>query len=342
MNMKLVNRIGIIALIMSLFACANDVEINADFEETTTVFGLLDIDQDTQFVKITRTFLDDNQSAIELAQQSDRLYYDTLDVIITESESNKEIQLNKIFLPKDEGLFTTDDNQAYFTDEPLQEDRTYTLKITKPNGEVTSGETTPTEGVTLLRPSVGRLGTINFISNQSGQLQNYKFEFTTKTNVGLFEAKFRFYYIEILRNDTTLKNVEYSIGTFTNTSLDRGQDFELEYTAEKFFAGIEAAIPAEVQDSIRRVIPDNAFQVEINAADAEYTLYKDVNGPIDGLSQNRPDYTNLVNGIGLFASRHKSITVVPMPTSSDTENYIISEYGSKTNNLSKYRGFKRP
>ena len=67
-------------LVLFIVACENEVDLNTDFEETTVVFGFLDKNADTQFVKISKTFIDDQLSAIDVAKQSDRLFYDTLEV----------------------------------------------------------------------------------------------------------------------------------------------------------------------------------------------------------------------------------------------------------------------
>ncbi len=73
----------LIALFASLMACDNEIDLNADYEDTTVVFGLLNANADTQFVRITRTFLEDGQSAIDLAQDANRLFYNNIDVKLT-------------------------------------------------------------------------------------------------------------------------------------------------------------------------------------------------------------------------------------------------------------------
>ena len=63
-----------------LTACDNEVDLNAEFEDTTVVYGFLNTSVDTQFIRINRAFLEDGKNAIELAQESDRLFYESLDV----------------------------------------------------------------------------------------------------------------------------------------------------------------------------------------------------------------------------------------------------------------------
>ena len=62
-------------LFASLFsACETDVDLNAPYKSTTIVFGLLDPGADTQFVKITKTFLG-NGNNLEYAQIRDSSEY---------------------------------------------------------------------------------------------------------------------------------------------------------------------------------------------------------------------------------------------------------------------------
>jgi hypothetical protein len=45
------------------------------------------------------------------------------------------------------------------------------------------------------------------------------------------------------------------------------------------------------------------FYFILSIANGELDTYIDVNSPVTGIIQERPAYTNLVNGLGLFASK---------------------------------------
>jgi hypothetical protein len=55
-------------------SCETDFDVNADWKETTVVYGLLDQSIDTQSVIIYKAFLG-NESAYVLAQEADSIYY---------------------------------------------------------------------------------------------------------------------------------------------------------------------------------------------------------------------------------------------------------------------------
>ena len=64
-------------------SCETDFNVNADWEEVTVVFGLLDQSQDRQYIRINKAFLG-NESAYVMASVSDSLNYnpDSLEVKI--------------------------------------------------------------------------------------------------------------------------------------------------------------------------------------------------------------------------------------------------------------------
>tara|TARA_B110000503_G_C7072994_1_gene381653 strand:- start:37 stop:1062 length:1026 start_codon:yes stop_codon:yes gene_type:complete len=331
-----------IALMVSFFSCENEVEVNAEFEEKTFVLGLIDAGSDTQFVKITKTFLDNKTSAIQLGQDPNNLYYDSLEVTLTELNSSNNVvqqfRMAKIHIlrPKDSGIFTTERNEAYYSDATVKENTKYTLTVNKLDGSAnTTGEATVSRGVTLVEPDIRRRGKIGLIDPRNKNIVDERFEFKTTENVGEFSATMIFNYLEIVNVDSTVKSIKIPLTSILNPSLDEA-NYPFIFEGQKFFDALKANIPISLNPP-KRLVLDDGIDIIMEAADADYTLYRDVNGPIDGLAQTRPDYTNITNGIGLFASRNLNTTKIGL--SGDTKNYIIATYGDRTN-LSEYRGFE--
>ena len=79
MRKVLVFTISIISLFLG--SCSNDLEINAPWKDVTVVFGLLNKNETTHYVRISKAFLGEGD-AMEFASQFDSLYYnpDLLDV----------------------------------------------------------------------------------------------------------------------------------------------------------------------------------------------------------------------------------------------------------------------
>lgn len=340
--MNFLRKTLLISLAVSLFACENDVEINDDFQEVTAVVGLLDPSAETQYLRISRTFLDEQQNAIQLAGQPERIYYNSLTAKIFEKNDNnqvlKEIVLKDSILPKQPGFFTQDGNKVYYTDETINSQSIYELEITKDDGSKTTGRVKTTDGVRVVVPRPTNKA-VTFVNALSRQPNTYPFEFSTGDNVGEFEVIMRFLYTEKRNNDSTDKEIVIPLAKFTNGKLTKNQSFKFNFDGNRFFQAIEDEIPASL-DSPKRFWREDNIIIEIQAADADYTLYRDVNGPLDGLSQTRPEFTNLTEGVGIFASRNKTVRVIRI--NDDTQNYLLSQYGNLDRNRAKFRGFDAP
>jgi len=336
--MKILKAILSIGLISSLFSCENEVEINADFEEKTYVLGLIDAGADSQFVKITRTFLDNETGALQLAQDPNKLYYDSLNVILDELDGNSNVvntfKLSRILRPKNEGLFTTERNEAYALGKKIKENVSYQLSVTKFDGsDVTRGATKTSRGVTLTNPRVQVNGKLSLVDFRE-QIIDYRFEFETTDQVGEFSVKMVFNYLEIVNIDSIVRSIELPLTSILNPTL-RPTTHVFTFEGQRFFKALTDNIPAE-SNPPKRLILSKGIDIIIESADSDYTLFRDINGPIDGLAQTRPEYSNITNGIGLFASRSTIVNKISL--SGDTKNLIFKLYGNR-DNLSEYRGF---
>jgi len=76
-------------------------------------------------------------------------------------------------------------------------------------------------------------------------------------------------------------------------------------------------------------------QIFITAAGEDFQIYKDLNAPYTSNYQEKPIYTNITNGLGLFNTRVTTYGITK-PFNSFTINEIVS--GKYTNDL----GFIRP
>ena len=77
-----------------LSSCSNEIDINADFREIPIVHGLLNVEDSVHYLRIQRAFIDENTSALTLAQDANQIYYgDQLEVYVDEYWNN--IHLNR-------------------------------------------------------------------------------------------------------------------------------------------------------------------------------------------------------------------------------------------------------
>lgn len=323
------------ACILSAFAaCDNEVDINSNFEEATLVYGLLDKNSDTQFVKVNRTFLDEQLSAIDLANQTERINYDSLTVSLTNKSNNEVIPLEEIIKPKDPGIFSTEENILYYTTERIEPSTTYELKIVKPDGSETFGETTTIDTITVINPRLlfGPNSSVSFTNSNGNSIEDYKFIFRPDRLIGEFEVRLNFLYAERVNGRNFPKKVSVPIGRLFPEMLNPGEsvpDISFIYRGDLFFQAIEDQVPPSTEPTKKIINQERNIEIEIYAADRDYSFYRDLNGPLEGLAQTRPEFTNIDNGIGLFASRFSMVAVTQL--NERTRNFLIQRYRSSRN-----------
>ena len=306
-----------IYLILSVFAvvftsCDTDFDVNTNWEEVTIVYGLLDagIGEETQQIKISKAFLG-KMNALQMAQYADSINFDegelSVKVIrIKNNGINDTIALDEAPTLRDPGVFN--DSIMIYTfvnDNFLISNSEYEL---------------------LIKNNI----TGNKASSRTNLVSNFDFDNVFR-NTKAFQ--FGFY-----------NNGDYSISTITwDDSNDNGEIYQLDLVVNY----IENSEPKELvfsQDLIddtetkrsiegerffnflrEEITKDNSkeryfigIDLVMTVGSEELDTYIKVNKPITGIVQQRPGFTNINNGIGLFSSRYTKIRYGFPLTSSST------------------------
>ena len=85
----------------------------------------------------------------------------------------------------------------------------------------------------------------------------------------------------------------------TSKELYGGEDLFIEYSGEEFYSNLLNAI--QYKDNVVRMI--GQCEVILGVADETFNVYMDVNKPSASIVIDRPAFTNIENGYGIFASR---------------------------------------
>lgn len=317
-----------IALFLSslFFSCNNDLDINGEYEDVTVVYGILNPNNKRQFIRINRSFLTDG-NALDAALIADSSNYPyKLNVKILEINKNQQVVntyfLDTIHMPKEGGVFNVGMQPVYYFDLPniynvtnynilssdtlfMNPDNTYKLEIQNPvSGKIIESTTPLIPSVSVQRPA--------FFSTIVGFTSDTKtnVEFKSVSNGRIYQAKFIFYYREIdivnNPNDTILKELEWNLGTVKSNFITGGESLIIPYIPYSFFNQLRNRVP--VNSNILRYHGKfvNGSRVDIQfvmsiGAD-ELNTYIDVNKPSSSVVQERPIYTNISNGIGVFSS----------------------------------------
>ena len=323
-----------IYLILSVFAivftaCETDFDVNADWEETTVVFGLLDAAKDTQFIKISKAFLGE-ADALQMAQNSDSINFNKgeLDVKITRINNNGStdtIMLNEVRTLRDEGYFN--DSIVMYTFENFEFQSNSLNQYTNFLNSNSEYELLIKNNITgnSVSSTTEIIKGFNFSSGipTSNRLTFYvdglgyrfpRFEWSAPENVEIFQFNLRFHYKENgLEKELSWNQTE--LGSNDNILILSGEDF-----FHQFLANNLAALADDEEREFMNI------DIEMTLGTLDLKTYIAVNEPITGIVQERPQFTNINNGIGLFSSRYTKV-YYGLSLNPDSEKYIIEELG---------------
>lgn len=293
---------------MALASCSNELNVNDPWSDITVVYALLDASQDTNWVRINRAYLG-TQGVDAGAQEPDSIYYGVLEVWLDEYNGNslvRSFQLDYDDSSRDlnDGFFTTEGYHLYRTTEDVQVGRNYKLRIVK-------GDNVPV--VTAEAIVLGN--DVDWISPRNNALPltlvpntDYSVTFETQELAKVFEvsitARYKEYTVGDEANVRFLESV-YTLPVKSVTNLNGGVTLIFGYTTETLLGALMQNIP--VDPNARRFLLGMDFKAL--AGDEDLYTYLSVNQPPTGIVTERPDFSNIEGGYGLFGSR--SLAVVP-------------------------------
>tara|TARA_A100001037_G_C15104531_1_gene615694 strand:- start:479 stop:1489 length:1011 start_codon:yes stop_codon:yes gene_type:complete len=295
-----------------LFSCDTDFSANADWEETMVIYGLIDQTDDRQYIKINKAYLGEGD-ALQMASISDSVNYNPLDlnVILFKIKSNGDIQdsviLKDTIMNKDPGLFSTDNNIIYTFKNSgfLEQNKTYRLHVKN----VASGTTCVSE--TRLIEEIN-------VEDYWNVAPNYKFNFFynqeyadatitwDKSNNGVvYQMILTFNYVRI-SNSSVLDTI--SVDWVYPIIYQQGNSAIVQQiNGEEFFNFLSNNSTIENDYNLNNNLNRRALSLdlEITAGTEDLYTYMVLNSPSLGIIQQKPFFTNIDNGIGLFSSRYK-------------------------------------
>jgi hypothetical protein len=71
-----------------LGACNEDFDVAAPYKDITVAYGILNRDDTAHYIRVEKAFLDENKSAIEMAQIADSSYYKNIEVVMKEYKND--------------------------------------------------------------------------------------------------------------------------------------------------------------------------------------------------------------------------------------------------------------
>ncbi len=304
--------------LLGFSACKNDFVVNAPFKEVPVVYGLLDYDSSMQYIKVERVFVDPVTSALLVAQKPDSLYYPSSLVVEIMGFNDKNVQMtthtfslvNGDTIPgfqKEAGVFASSPNYFYRLKSKLNPAYYYRLSIRKADGTViASSKTNLVNNSTFTNPNpFTNPYYITFVNRYSDPQDQVKYSFLSGKYGKVFDVVVRMHYTEInkVSHDTSYKTIDCPVATNIVASSDlTGENLEANYNGQNFFSYLNVHLKKD--QNLARVA--TTFDILLYSGSAVFKTYMDVSLAQSGFTAGnvQPDYTNIENGLGIFASRH--------------------------------------
>jgi hypothetical protein len=352
---KTIQSLLLIAAATSLVACNDKLKIAAPYKDITVVYGLLSKADTAHYIRIQKAYMDENQSAIEMAKVADSNFYKSLDVVIKEYTNSgslvttiplKKVDLNLEGYAKKPGAFFETPNYAYKFKYPLNSEYTYRLVITNTEtGNVDSSFTSIINdadsnafGVIEWKNGAGQRIGFPRILRDNGKLDESNFSTNIPANVGIVELIVRFNWTD--SNIVTKKSTR-RFADFNGFSPASGKEYVpgdknlLLVTQSKNyydFLRSEMGLPSDANE-YRYMDSVDMF---LYVAGIEYQRYKTLNSNTGGLTADeiKPMYTNIKgkNVMGLFSTK-AYVQKLQIPFSSDTKDSLQSNVITKDLNI---------
>ncbi len=289
--------------------CSNDIEINAPYQDIAVVYSFLDQNEPVQYIRIQKVYQNNaSLSTAEGAQLTDSLYFDSLEVSITNVNTKVIYTCTKIdSIPKEAasdttGLFGNSKHFLYACKIPKNpnkdEDDIYQLNIRVPKSGKLFRATTKIVKDASIEARTIPLRTIP--ANTA-----FPFRFVTGKNSFLYDLVVRFKYKEMNANDTSV---------FTNKFIDYYVQRSKKYTyslstntesvvSNFFIDHIKSNLKYDVS-KIRRTI---GIEFIAYGGSEELRDYLDLNKPNTSIVPKNTEYSNIENGKGIFSSRNYTV-----------------------------------
>jgi len=312
-----------ISLIFS--SCSTDFELNAPYETIPVVYGLLDQSKDTQFVKINRSFLGYGNN-VDYAAINDCTHFENVVAVLEEynefgnlidHDTLKELMVGNL----QPGIFYEDSQKVYYLEtdnDSLKEENTYHLKVSVPDkGLNFDAETDLIKGTWLnfkfqtilyLAGSGFKVADVDLATTEDGYLEQ-TLRWTTAERGKRYELMLRLHYTEVY-NDLSEqeKYLEWNLGRQISVSSSGGEEMFKDVSGGSFFNFVETQLQNyENEDQVmKRVLGMDAVEIILTAGNEDLNTYMQVNEPVTGIVTERPIFTNVNNGIGIFASKYST------------------------------------
>jgi hypothetical protein len=331
--MKKLSKLLLFALLISFWACENEVDLTADWKDIPVVYALINNADTAHYIRVEKAFLDQNGSAFAAAQEVDSVYYDQITVTLTNLSTGAAADFVRVDgnlegYPREDGVFATTPNYLYKLDGgaiDLEGENEMRLELNRGDElDPVTAEAVVLQEINPLTPK-NPGDKVDFPTDR-----DVSFRWIAGDEAKVFDLTLLIHYFERPINNPDEVEDKTLEWRFAKGIRPTGNSSILEkIDGNSFYQFLGERIP--VDPTLERGIV--TLDLTITAGGEAIDQYLKIASANLGItsSQDIPIYTNMSEGRGIFSSI-REITIVDLLISENTKiNLIESNFTSGLN-----------
>lgn len=133
-----------------------------------------------------------------------------------------------------------------------------------------------------------------------------KIKFNTVVNAKLYNVTMRFHYKDYLSSgDSIARYVDMNFPTIKSSDITKSSVMEITFPTVDFYTNIASSIGAQNVPNLsyRKV---DYMEYIVYAGSESLDDFLQINAPSNSIAQDKPNYTNIKGGVGIFSSKSKT------------------------------------
>jgi len=302
----------LVACVGCFSSCKHEVDLYADYKQVPIIYGILDAQADTNFIKITRAFYASGD-ATQVAMNPDSSEFPgRLNARLTEylnGEPTREIVLDTITIHnKQEGVFYAPKQKLYYTAEPLCQNASnkrysYRLTVAFPNKDTISTQCDMVGNTGFKVQSLA----FNFSKEYFGRKREFRFK--PAVNGARYEFRLGFTFLEQRTpdSDSVPRTMYWNIGAYDDRWLSTHMVencYVFNYYPEAFYKELKEFIGGDTAVvGLKRYITDYPIELTMKACGSKLQQYIHYNDPSHLVTPGDLEFSLIEGGYGVFSSR---------------------------------------
>lgn len=338
----------ILAVVTMVFnSCKNDLNILAPYKESVSVYAVLSAQDSLNYVRINKIYLGEgNAYTMATVQDSvnyqkgildvtlERTYYGSPASTTVGNPSKMKITLRDTMFQLEPGAFNQN-QRVWYTADKLYPNGDYILTIRNTKtGNVFQSTTTMVDKILsgAKQPLAGPYFPVTttcvpncptyYYQDLSVETLKRKIEFVSQPGVREYQLYARFHYIDSTSSGNFAKYLDFPLPGVRTQNLSGGEVLESDWYSGDLFNFIYSKLISETPNvKARRAIKIDFVVVGGNQVFIDFLK---VSAPSTSVAQDKPTYTNIDGGYGIFGAR--CTFVASKEFHNNTYDYLATKY----------------